>query len=258
MGRGRSRPPRIRASPAVQPGEAGDRGRDLIARVLERSSERKAASRRHRAERVLECGRRRRQTTSAVRSRVRGRGSDRARPRRRAPPLEHEASPSRVRETPSCDEDDGDVRSLWRACENPQRSIERLVERDAGPSFRPPSRTGVQVRFKRELPQQRKTERVDGADGDVSQPIRAPLPSRLVEFRSSRGVLQLANDALAHLGRGLARERDRENVAGVDPRFQQVDITPDEHGGLPVPRRLEYDVVRSDCKGARAGVRIGP
>ena len=72
---------------------------------------------------------------------------------------------------------------------------------------------GIQIRFERELPQQRQAERVDRADRDVAEPIAHFVPTRLVELRPRRRLLQLADDALPHLRRGLAGERDREDVA---------------------------------------------
>ena len=61
------------------------------------------------------------------------------------------------------------------------------------------------------------------------------------------GLAELAHDPLAHLGRGLPRERDREDVGRVDAALEQIDVARDEHRGLAgAGRRLEHDVVAAD------------
>ena len=56
---------------------------------------------------------------------------------------------------------------------------------------------------------------------------------------------KLAHDALAHLGRGLPRERDRQDVGRIDAALEQVDVARDEDRRLAGSRRrLENDVVR--------------
>ena len=71
---------------------------------------------------------------------------------------------------------------------------------------------------------------------------------------------QLAQDALAHLGRRLPRERDRQDVGRIDARLQQVDVPGDEHRCLPrAGGRLEHHVVAGiDGESARVARRRSP
>ena len=62
----------------------------------------------------------------------------------------------------------------------------------------------------------------------------------------------------AHLGRGLAREGDREDVVGLDAGAQQVDVALDEHARLAgAGRRFEHDVLRRIDGGARGASGSG-
>ena len=76
----------------------------------------------------------------------------------------------------------------------------------------------IDVGLERKLAQQRQAERVDGADGDVAEPVAQLQPAPPIELRMLAGATpQLANDPLAHLGGRLAGEGDREDVRRVDP-----------------------------------------
>ena len=69
-------------------------------------------------------------------------------------------------------------------------------------------------------------------------------PARGVELRQAARLLQPIDDALPHLGGGLAREGDREDVLGLDAGAQQVDVALDQHARLAgAGRRLEHDVL---------------
>ena len=67
---------------------------------------------------------------------------------------------------------------------------------------------------------------------------------------------QFVQDALPHLGRGLARERDREDVARLDAGQQQADVAIDQHARLAgAGRGFERDVSRRiDRLAPRLGV----
>ena len=63
-------------------------------------------------------------------------------------------------------------------------------------------------------------------------------------------------NAAAHLGRRLARERDREDVCGIDAAAQEIEVAIDEHVRLAgAGRRLEHDVVRGIDGPRSRGVR---
>ena len=68
---------------------------------------------------------------------------------------------------------------------------------------------------------------------------------------------QRGHHALAHLGGGLAREGDRQDVARRHAGFEQPDVAIDEHARLAgAGRRFERDVAaRIDREPPRA--RIG-
>ena len=68
-----------------------------------------------------------------------------------------------------------------------------------------------------------------------------------------RPARRVDSDAIAHLGRGLARERDGQDVARIDAGLEQAHVPIDQHARLARPgRRLEHDVVaRIDGEVAR-------
>ncbi len=83
--------------------------------------------------------------------------------------------------------------------------------------------------------------------------------SLLIRPAGIGALAQLVEDAAAHLGGGLARERDGEDVRWIDAAAQQVEIAIDEHMGLArACRRLEHHVVGGiDGPRTRCGVAIG-
>ena len=88
----------------------------------------------------------------------------------------------------------------------------------------------------------------------------APSRSRQRAASNSREPARLPqplDDPLPHLRRGLARERDREDVVGLDAGAQQVDVALDEHARLAgAGRRFEHDVLRridARMRGRRVG-----
>jgi len=103
---------------------------------------------------------------------------------------------------------------------------------------------GIDVRLERELPQERETERVDRRDGDVAKPLPQLAPPRQIELGVAARLAQSIDDALAHLGGGFARERDREDVLGIDAGAQEVDVALDQYTRLArAGRGLEHHVL---------------
>ena len=139
----------------------------------------------------------------------------------------------------------GDVAILARdRHQDPHRPIERGGDEPRDLGFVRELEGGIDVRLERELAKQRQAERVDRADGDVAQSIAEVEPARPIELGCGGGTAQLAQDALAHLGRRLPRERDRQDVGRIDPRLEQVDVSGDEHRCLPrAGRCLQHHVV---------------
>ena len=73
---------------------------------------------------------------------------------------------------------------------------------------------GIDAGFERELVEQRQAERVDGADADVAEAHRGSRATLAgVSAALAVPLPQRRHHALAHLGRGLAREGDRQDVA---------------------------------------------
>ena len=142
--------------------------------------------------------------------------------------------------------------------EYPQRSIQRVVDESRHFGLVRHVEPRIEVRFERELAEQRQAERVDRADRDLAEAIAQVEPARLVELRSLGGVAQLAHDPLAHLRGGLPCEGNRQDVGRLDPCLQKIDVPRHEHRGLPgTGRGFEHDVVRGiDGKRARVGVHV--
>ncbi len=125
-----------------------------------------------------------------------------------------------------------------------QRPIERLVNEPRHLGFVGHLETGVQIGFERKFAQQRQAERVDRADRHVGRPVAqlTPATRRKLAARPSRAKRR--DDALAHLGCGFPRKRERQNLGGVYTLAQQVDVAIDEHARLArAGRRLECHVV---------------
>ena len=145
------------------------------------------------------------------------------------------------------------------AGQDPQRLIERVFDEARHLRLVRQVEAGIEIGFERELPQQREAERVNRADRDVAQPVAELDPSGSIELGSGRRLAELAHDPLAHFGRGLPRERDREDVGRIDAALEQVDVARDEDRGLAgAGRGLEHDVVVGlDREAARARVGVG-
>ena len=124
-----------------------------------------------------------------------------------------------------------------------ERVVERLLDEPRHLGFVGDVEARVEVGLERKLAQQREAEGVDGADGDVVEPVAQLAPARVVFGGMFGGLPQRAQDALAHLGRRLPRERHRQDVPGIDARPQQVHVAVHQHARLPrAGRRLEDDV----------------
>ena len=143
-------------------------------------------------------------------------------------------------------EDERDVVVLFRkAAADAQRLIERLVDESGDLGVVRQVESGIDVRFEREFAEQLETEGVDGRYRDVSEALLQIAPPRRVELGKTAGFLQPLDDALAHLGGGLAREGDGEDVLRFDAGAQQVDVALHEHARLAgAGRCLEDDVLR--------------
>ena len=123
------------------------------------------------------------------------------------PAIEQRASPSRVRDDAELREHQRDVRLVAAPGRRRSRSVDRATRRRAAaPRSRRPSRSRDRVGLERELAQQRQAERVDGADGDVAEPIAqiaasapgraricsaAPRSSRMMRSRISAAALRV-------------------------------------------------------------------
>ena len=126
-----------------------------------------------------------------------------------------------------------------------QRPVERLVDQTRDLGFIREVEPGIDVGFEWEFADERQAEGVNGRDRDVAEPLAQVAPAGRIELRGAARVAQARDDALPHFGRGLPRERDRENVVGGDAREQQIHVALDQHAGLPrAGRRLEDDVLR--------------
>jgi hypothetical protein len=137
-----------------------------------------------------------------------------------------------------------------------QRAIERLVHEAQHLGLVGHREAGIEIGLERKLAQQRQAERVDGADGNLAESLAQLAPARLLDLAALARLAQLPDDPLAHLGGGLAREGDREDVPRVDPCLQQVDVPVHEHARLARScRGLEHDVA-ARVDGGRAVGRI--
>ncbi len=68
-------------------------------------------------------------------------------------------------------------------------------------------------------------------------------PATRRKLASRPAARSVSDDALAHLGGCLPRERERQNLRGIDTFAQQVDVAIDEHARLARPcRRFERHV----------------
>ena len=173
-------------------------------------------------------------------------GSDRAHPRRRAAGRASVASPSRVR----------DDRRAARA--PAQCRARRFAGRQGCASTRSSDSSmsrGTSVSSAISKPGSMSASSGNSRSSDrqnasivlmAISPRRSRRSSQRARSSSDRaaGGAQLANDALAHLGRRLPRERDRQDVGRIDARLEQIDVARDEHRRLPgAGRCLEHDVV---------------
>ena len=114
-----------------------------------------------------------------------------------------------------------------------QRLIERFADQARHIGVGRQIKARVDVRFERKLAQQRQAERIDRRNRDVAETLLQVAPPSGVEFREAARLLEAVDDPLPHLGRGLARERDREDVIGLDASAQEVDVPLHKHTGLP-------------------------
>ena len=125
-----------------------------------------------------------------------------------------------------------------------RRLVERLADETRHLGVVGQLKPGIEIGFQRKLTKQRQAEGVDRRDFDIAQPILEIPPSRGIHLRQAARFAQPLDDTLAHLGGGFPRERDRQDVIGIDAGTQQVDVAFNEHARLPRTRGgLEDDVL---------------
>ncbi len=113
-----------------------------------------------------------------------------------------------------------------------QRAIEGFVNEPRHFHVVGHGESRIEIGLQREFPEQRQTERVDRADVDVASAIAELAPAGGRDVAPFHRRTQRPEDALAHLRGRLPRERDGEDVGGIDACAQQVDVPVDEHARL--------------------------
>ena len=138
-----------------------------------------------------------------------------------------------------------------------QRAVERGFDEARRFGFVGEIETRIDAGLEREFVQQRQAERVDGADADVAERIADLAPALVGDAALAVALTQRRHHALAHFGRGLAREGDRQDVARRHAGFEQAHVAIDQHARLAgARRRFERDVAqRIDGQPPRARVR---
>ena len=165
--------------------------------------------------------------------------------RRHDPAAEQRGQPGARLPFAELGEDQGDVVVLARkVTADAQRPVERLIHEPRHLGLVRHAEARIKIGLERKLAQQREAECIDGADADVGRTVPQCVPARGRDLSACGRGTQGRHNPLAHLGRRLACEGDREHVRGIDTRLQQIDISVDEHAGLARPRRrFERDVV---------------
>ena len=192
------------------------------------------------------CAPARAQTLGASDPRARARGSGRARPRRPAADrAARRGRPASARRRAARCTSAMSGSSFGRARRRCASSGRALPRRTAEPRSRRPGRS----------PGSRSASSGNSRSSDrqnasivlieiSAETIAQRDPARPVELRQRGRPAQLADDPLAHLGRGLAGEGDRQDVGRLDARLEQVDVALHQHGRLAgAGGRLEHDVV---------------
>ena len=136
-----------------------------------------------------------------------------------------------------------------------ERAIERFLHQTRRLRLVRHLEAGIEIRLERKLAEQREAERIDGADGDVSRSLANVAPSIPVGSGHIRALADFLQNALAHLGRRLAREGDREDVGRLDATRQQIEVAVHEHMRLAgAGRGFEHDVVGGIDRARARGV----
>ncbi len=138
------------------------------------------------------------------------------------------------------------------------RGAHRPIERFVGEARRlglvRHAEPGIEVCLERKLAQQAETERVDRADRDVAEVVPEGAPAHGIDPAFVGDPVQPREDAIAHLGSGLAGEGDRQDVARLDAGANQVDVAVDEHVRLArAGRGLEHDIQARVDRGRAIG-----
>ena len=160
------------------------------------------------------------------------------------PPVEKQREPLARARNAKLREDESDVVVLLgQADQDSQRSIESLLDDAWHFGLVRHLEARIQISFERELAQQRKAERIDRADRDLTQSIVQLRPACAVNLAFCRSVPQLRDDALAHLGSSFSRERDGQDVGRFHPLLHEVHVARHEHRRLAGAGRCFQDDV---------------
>src|SRR6185369_3777127 len=106
--------------------------------------------------------------------------------------------------------------------------VERLLNQSRHVGVVSQVKARVDASLERKLAQKRQAERVDRRDRDFAEAPAQVAPPGDVDGRGTGRLLQALDNALTHLGGGLAREGDGEDVVGIDAGEQQVDVALDQ------------------------------
>ncbi len=124
-----------------------------------------------------------------------------------------------------------------------QGPIQRFVHEAERLGFIRHPEARIEIGFEREFAEQRQAERIDRADCHILEVIAQGAPDGGLDAALVRGTPQRREDAIAHLRRGLARERDREDVPRLDTCADEIDIAIDQDPRLArACGGLEHDV----------------
>ena len=93
-----------------------------------------------------------------------------------------------------------------------ERAIQRLFHQARHLRFVGHLEPGIEIRLERKLTKQRKAERVDRADGDITRSFAHLAPQFPIGSVGIGTLTQLLQDAAAHFRRCLSGERNREDV----------------------------------------------
>jgi hypothetical protein len=133
-----------------------------------------------------------------------------------------------------------------------QRAIKRFIDESRHLGLVRHLKTGIQVGLEGELAKERQAEGVDGADRDVGSPVAQLAPAGRWKLAACTRTAKRRDDSLAHLGRGLAGEGERQDFGRVDTFPQQVHVAVDQDACLACTGRCLERHVETGIDGAFA------